>query len=111
MLGVIPDNKDKELLFYSKKNPNFWNKVRKWKEKGWEIGMHGTNHVYDKFCSKIDYLGHGGNTEFCGHSFRNQLEKIKMGLKERSSMFSTPYQAIKMHLMCLEILECLKRQR
>ena len=82
VLGVIPDNKDLELLSYPKKNTNFWDQVRIWKDKGWEIGMHGTNHVYDKFCSKIDYLGHGGNTEFCGHSFSNQLEKIKIGLNK-----------------------------
>ena len=82
VLGVIPYNKDTELLTYPKQNINFWNQVRKWKEKGWEIGMHGTNHVYDKFCSKIDYLGHGGNTEFCNHPFDRQLEKIKIGLKK-----------------------------
>ena len=82
VLGVIPDNKDKELLSYPKKNTNFWNQVRKWKEKGWEIAMHGTNHVYDKYCSKVDYLGHGGNTEFCNHPFDKQLEKIKIGLKK-----------------------------
>lgn len=82
VLGVIPNNKDKELLSYPKKNTNFWDQVRKWKDKGWEIGMHGTNHVYDKFCSKIDYLGHGGNTEFCTHPFNEQLEKIKIGLEK-----------------------------
>ena len=38
--------------------------------------MHGNNHVYDKFCSKTDYLGLGGNSEFCGHTYENQLEKI-----------------------------------
>ena len=82
ILGVIPKNKDKELLSYPKKNTNFWNRVREWKEKGWEIAMHGTNHVYDKFCSKVDYLGHGGNTEFCSHPFNEQLEKIKIGLNK-----------------------------
>ena len=80
VLGVVPNNKDPELLSYPKKNINFWDQVRKWKEKGWEIGMHGTNHVYDKFCTKSDYLAHGGNSEFCGHPFNNQLKKIKAGL-------------------------------
>jgi hypothetical protein len=42
--------------------------------------MHGNNHVYDKFCSKSDYLGLGGNSEFCNHTYENQLEKIKCGL-------------------------------
>ena len=52
VLGVIPNNKDVELLSYPKKNINFWDQVRIWRDKGWEIGMHGTNHVYDKFCKK-----------------------------------------------------------
>ena len=55
VLGVIPDNKNLELLSYPKKNNNFWDQVRLWEKKGWEIGMHGTNHVYDGFCKKTDY--------------------------------------------------------
>jgi len=82
VLGVIPNNQDPELLLYPKKNINFWDKVKNWKEKGWEIGMHGNNHVYDKNCNKNDYLGHGGNTEFCGHAFEIQLEKINQGLNK-----------------------------
>ena len=80
VLGIIPNNKDPELLSYPKKNINFWKQVRAWKNKGWEIAMHGNNHVYDKFCSKSDYLGLGGNSEFCSHTYENQLEKIKYGL-------------------------------
>jgi len=82
VLGVIPNNQDPELLLYPKKKINFWDKVKNWKEKGWEIGMHGNNHVYDKNCNKNDYLGHGGNTEFCGHAFEIQLEKINQGLNK-----------------------------
>ena len=33
VLGVIPENKDKELLNYPKKD-NFWEQVRIWKSKG-----------------------------------------------------------------------------
>ena len=46
VLGVIPNNKDNDLLSYPKKN-DFWEKVREWKNKGWEISMHGSTHVYD----------------------------------------------------------------
>jgi len=84
VLGVIPNNKDPELLSYPKKKENFWQQVHKWKNKGWEIAMHGNNHVYDKFCKKIDYLSQGGNTEFCTHSYENQLKKIEMGLEKFS---------------------------
>ena len=40
VLGVVPYNKNLELLSYPKKNQNFWDQVRAWKAKGWEIGMH-----------------------------------------------------------------------
>tara|TARA_X000001036_G_scaffold435074_1_gene475603 strand:+ start:928 stop:1704 length:777 start_codon:yes stop_codon:yes gene_type:complete len=82
VLGVIPNNNDPELLSYPKKDKDFWNKVRLWRSKGWEIGMHGNNHVYKTFCKKVDYLGHGGNTEFCGQPINDQLAKIKEGLKK-----------------------------
>ncbi len=80
VLGIIPNNKDDELLSYPKKSTDFWEQVKVWENKGWEIGMHGNNHVYDKFCNKNDYLGHGGNTEFCDHTYQKQFEKIKYGL-------------------------------
>ena len=47
VLGVIPNNKDNELMTYERKE-NFWDIVRNWNKKGWEISMHGNNHVYDK---------------------------------------------------------------
>ena len=58
VLGIIPNNKDPELLSYPKKNINFWEQVRQWKNKGWEIGMHGNSHVYDRIVQKKDYLVH-----------------------------------------------------
>ena len=56
VLGIIPNNKDPELLAYPKIKIDFWEQVRIWKNKGWEIGMHGLNHKYDKYCKKIDYV-------------------------------------------------------
>ena len=82
VVGVIPNNKDVELMKYPKNDINFWDQVRKWESKGWKIGMHGNDHMYDKLSSKKDYLGLGGNSEFSGHSYENQLDKIKLGLKK-----------------------------
>jgi len=81
VLGVIPNNKDAKLLSYPKKN-DFWNQVRNWRDKGWEITMHGSTHVYDKTCKNEDYFGYGGWSEFYGHSFETQMSKIKSGLKK-----------------------------
>ena len=81
VLGVIPENKDKELLNYPKKD-NFWEQVRIWKNKGWEIAMHGYTHVYDKNSKNDDYFNYGGESEFCGHSLETQTFRIKNGLKK-----------------------------
>mgnify|MGYP001271000343 FL=1 len=83
VLGVIPNNQDRELLSYPRKN-NFWDIVRAWKDKGWKIAMHGLTHVYDKDTQKKDYFGYGGRSEFCGHSLEVQTDRIKKGLKKFS---------------------------
>ena len=81
VLGVIPNNKDSELLSYPKKN-DFWEQVRIWKSKGWEIAMHGYTHVYDRTSKNDDYFNYGGESEFCGHSLETQTFRIKNGLKK-----------------------------
>jgi len=80
LLGVIPNNKDKEFEKYEKKE-NFWGQVRAWQDHGWEISMHGFNHVYDNETNKEDFFGYGGRSEFFGHTFEHQNNKIQQGLK------------------------------
>ena len=81
VLGVIPDNKDQELLSYPKKN-DFWERVKKWNDKGWQIAMHGLTHVYDKDTKKKDLFRYGGRSEFYGHSLETQTSRIKNCLKK-----------------------------
>ena len=80
VLGVIPNNKDSEFLIFPKKD-NFWSILKKWQDKGWEISMHGYCHVYDKETNKKDYFGYGGKSEFFGHTYEEQLSRIKRGLQ------------------------------
>ena len=80
VMGVIPNNKDKDLLVYPKKE-NFWQIVKKWQLKGWEIAMHGYNHIYDNDTNKRDYFEYGGKSEFYGHSLDSQSSKIRKGLE------------------------------
>ena len=80
VMGVIPNNQDKDLLVYPKKE-NFWQIVKKWQLKGWEIAMHGYNHIYDKDTNKKDFFEYGGKSEFYGHSLDSQSDKIKKGLE------------------------------
>ena len=79
VMGVIPNNQDKDLLIYPKKE-NFWQIDKKWQLKGWEIAMHGYNHIYDNDTNKKDFFEYGGKSEFYGHSLDSQLKKIKKGL-------------------------------
>ena len=79
-MGVIPDNQDNELLKYPKRE-NFWETVKKWELNNWSIAMHGYNHLYDKETNKKDFFNYGGRSEFFGHSYEDQLYKIKKGLE------------------------------
>ena len=81
LLGVIPKNEDPELLKYDK-SENFWDEVRNWNKKGWEISMHGYNHVYCTKTYKKDYFNYGGGSEFFGLPLSDQKIKIKNGLKK-----------------------------
>ena len=82
VLGVIPNNKDEEFLSFPRNN-NFWDQVRKWQDKGWEIVQHGYTHIYDKLCrEKNDYFNYGGGSEFFGHSLDVQESRIKKGLEK-----------------------------
>ena len=82
LLGVIPKNQDKELLKYPH-NKDFWNTIRRWKDIGWEIAMHGYTHVYDSAANKKkDYFKYGGGSEFYGHSIEEQKNRLQKGLKK-----------------------------
>ena len=81
LLGVIPINQDPELLQFPK-NSSFWEKVKYWKNKGWEVTMHGCNHLYTQKSDKKDIFNYGGNSEFYGLDYSSQLNKIQIGLQE-----------------------------
>ena len=81
LLGIIPINKDPDLLKFPK-NDRFWERVKSWENKGWEITMHGCNHLYTQKSDKNDIFNYGGNSEFYGLDYSMQLNKIKTGLEE-----------------------------
>lgn len=82
VLGVIPNNRDEDFLSFPR-NDNFWDQVRKWQVKGWEIVQHGDTHIYDRLCSKkSDYFEYGGGSEFFGHPLDVQEKRIKNGLEK-----------------------------
>ena len=81
LLGVIPLNKDPELLKHPK-NLKFWERVTNWQNKGWEITMHGCNHEYTQISDRKDIFNYGGYSEFYGLDYSEQLNKVKVGLEE-----------------------------
>ncbi len=80
VMGVIPNNRDPELLKFPKE-VNFWKKVLDWQKKGWEISMHGYSHEYEIETKKNDFFRLGGRSEFFGKSLQDQIDKIQSGLK------------------------------
>ena len=80
VMGVIPNNKDEDLKSFPKRE-NFWEIVKNWQSKGWEISMHGYNHLYLRDTNKKDYFNYGGKSEFYGESLAVQSQKIKLGLE------------------------------
>ena len=43
--------------------------------------MHGFSHLYDRDTEKKDFFGYGGKSEFFGHTYNEQISKIKKGLQ------------------------------
>lgn len=91
MVGVIPDNNDEKQLIDSP-DPNFWEKVHSWQNKGWEIALHGYDHCYvsDRGQSGLNPIWK--RSEFAGLSMSEQKEKIRKGVTIlREQGFSPKY--------------------
>lgn len=76
LIGIVPQNEDKKLK-YEKEDFQFWEKMRNLEKEGWSIAMHGVNHVYDSQVSGL--VSRGKKSEFSGHSYNEQYEKICKG--------------------------------
>ncbi|MBU1667658.1 DUF2334 domain-containing protein [bacterium] len=78
MVAVIPDNKDSSFNCERVNDNTFWNRVRAWQKKGWEIAQHGYTHEYVSKNSGDFTIGNN-YSEFAGLLYRVQKEKIKKG--------------------------------
>lgn len=79
IVAVIPDNKDKKLIF-DEKDKFFWNKVKNWQSKGWTIGMHGYRHELN-FTDSKSILPFYNKSEFTGLRLNEQINKIQKSYK------------------------------
>lgn len=76
IVAVVPDNKDPKLMF-QKLDSNFWSRVKDWDDKGWEIAMHGYQHVFHRVNRLENIIPFYNRSEFSGLSLLEQKEKIE----------------------------------
>lgn len=74
--GIIPANKDPELLKYNKVN-KFWELMKTWEEKGWTPALHGYNHIFETSEGGLNPVNN--RSEYAGVSLEIQKQKIKDG--------------------------------
>lgn len=79
LIGIIPDNHDSS--FNWPRDNQFWEKARKWAEKGYTIALHGLHHKFQPSQKrKCFHLTHNMNSEFAGVSLDKQRKMVAYGL-------------------------------
>lgn len=76
IFGIIPNNKDPELLKYGKIK-NFWKLVMNWQYKGWTPALHGYCHVFESDKGGINPVNK--RSEYAGVSLERQKKKVREG--------------------------------
>lgn len=76
LLGIVPECKD-PILHINPTRVDFWEYIKTLEKQGWTLAMHGYQHNYDKVSKGL--ITPRGNTEFAGHPYSVQYEKIKHG--------------------------------
>lgn len=79
IVGVIPNNKDPKMICGEYDNL-FWNRVRDWQNKGWEISLHGYTHLM-RPTNASQLLPYYSRSEFSGLSYYQQKKMILAGLE------------------------------
>lgn len=80
LVGIIPANADPKTMI-EPEDPSFWEKAHRWMDKGWEVALHGYDHV----CITNDGLK-GMNpiwdrSEFAGVPLSVQQDKVNKGIQ------------------------------
>lgn len=78
LIGVIPANADSNQI-YRDDDPNFWQRLLDWQQKGWSIALHGFDHRYISESEGINPLWN--RSEFAGVPLEIQKQKIANGYK------------------------------
>ena len=76
LLGVIPKNEDDSLMI-DRPNPDYLDLITSLVDIGWEVSMHGFEHLY---CNReAGILKYPNKSEFSGLPFEEQKNKIRNG--------------------------------
>lgn len=78
LVGVIPDNQDPSLIDAYEQDATFWDKTVRWKEKGWELALHGCYHKYTTEDGGINPVNR--RSEFAGVPLNEQKRMIRHGV-------------------------------
>ena len=78
IFGIIPNNQDTELLRYNEV-ADFWELMKKWKNKGWTPALHGYNHLFETNVGGINPVNL--KSEFAGLPLEKQKQKIRDGYR------------------------------
>ena len=76
LVGIIPVNSDSETMIDSK-DAGFWDKALRWEQKGWNIALHGFDHVCTTKKGGLNPVHK--RSEFAGLSYEEQCQKIRNG--------------------------------
>ena len=87
VLAVVPDNRDPKLMVAPERS-NFWARVREWQSRGWSIGWHGFQHLYESADAGI--VGINKRSEFAGVPRAEQQRKLRCAYEIFSSHHVAP---------------------
>lgn len=108
LIAVIPNNED-PMQKIDEPNQNTWQWIKNLEAKGWEIGLHGNDHIYQTTCGGINPIHK--RSEFAGLPLEDQKEKIKKGFNTLQSKGFNPRIFIApSHTFDTNTLEALKSE-
>ncbi len=87
LIGIVPQNEDPHLVV-DELDDEFWDDMRRLKDKGWMIALHGFRHIYSNECKGL--LNANPFSEFAGVEYEEQFNMIERGKKILESHGLTP---------------------
>lgn len=110
LVGIIPDNADPKTMI-EPEDPFFWEKAHTWVQKGWNIALHGYEHlcISDEGLKGLNPFWK--RSEFAGLSLDQQKLKIRKGIRIlREHKFKPKYFFAPSHTFDKNTLQALREE-